>query len=48
MKLDSTYAMTDHDKYEWIRVGDLLNWDLAPADIPIAEALVANDLNMVR
>ncbi|MDF2476736.1 MAG: hydrolase [Sphingobacterium sp.] len=31
---------TDHDLIEWVKVDDLLNWKLAPADIPIAEALI--------
>lgn len=31
---------TDHDRLEWIKVSDLLNWELAPADIPIAQELI--------
>jgi 8-oxo-dGTP diphosphatase len=31
---------TDHDQLEWVEVRDLLNWKLAPADIPIAEELI--------
>ncbi|WP_312364256.1 (deoxy)nucleoside triphosphate pyrophosphohydrolase [Sphingobacterium sp.] len=31
---------TDHDLVEWVKVSDLLNWKLAPADIPIARALI--------
>ncbi|MDR3007186.1 MAG: (deoxy)nucleoside triphosphate pyrophosphohydrolase [Sphingobacterium sp.] len=31
---------TDHDKLEWVEVSDLLNWKLAPADIPIAKELI--------
>ncbi|HBI86273.1 (deoxy)nucleoside triphosphate pyrophosphohydrolase [Sphingobacterium multivorum] len=31
---------TDHDQLEWVKVSDLLNWKLAPADIPIARALI--------
>lgn len=31
---------TDHDLVEWIKVSDLLNWKLAPADIPIAKELI--------
>ncbi|KKX47415.1 hypothetical protein L950_0226690 [Sphingobacterium sp. IITKGP-BTPF85] len=30
----------DHDQIEWIEVPDLLKWNLAPADVPIAEALI--------
>ncbi len=28
-----------HDRYEWAPVAELLNYDLLPADIPIAEKL---------
>jgi len=31
---------TDHDQLEWVKVRDLLNWKLAPADIPIAKELI--------
>lgn len=31
---------TDHDQLEWVEVHDLLNWKLAPADIPIAKELI--------
>ncbi|WP_333888144.1 (deoxy)nucleoside triphosphate pyrophosphohydrolase [Sphingobacterium siyangense] len=31
---------TDHDLVEWVKVSDLLNWKLAPADIPIAKELI--------
>jgi len=31
---------TDHDLVEWEKVENLLNWKLAPADIPIAKALI--------
>ena len=35
------FMMTDHDLFEWVTSKDLLNWNLAPADIPIAEAIIA-------
>ena len=31
---------TDHDQLDWVKVDDLLNWKLAPADIPIAKELI--------
>ncbi|GAA0882868.1 (deoxy)nucleoside triphosphate pyrophosphohydrolase [Sphingobacterium siyangense subsp. cladoniae] len=31
---------TDHDQLEWVKVENLLNWKLAPADIPIAKELI--------
>ena len=32
-------TLTDHDQYEWASVNQLASLNLAPADIPIAEAL---------
>jgi 8-oxo-dGTP diphosphatase len=32
-----------HDKADWVAVPDLLEYKLAPADIPIAEELIDND-----
>lgn len=37
--IDASYNMTDHDAYEWINENELINWKLAPADIPIARKL---------
>lgn len=42
----SQYLMTDHDAYEWVNTSDLLNWELAPADIPIAKALIKNMISI--
>lgn len=41
--VSATYEMTDHDAYEWVRVKELLKWNLAAADIPIANALVVQN-----
>jgi len=35
----SSFTLTDHDRYEWIGVDELYKWQLAPADIGIAQAL---------
>jgi 8-oxo-dGTP diphosphatase len=35
----ATFSMKDHDAYEWVDPNSLLDWNLAPADIPIAKAL---------
>lgn len=41
VELQSTqFTMQVHDLYEWVRPDNLLLYDLAPADIPIAEELV--------
>lgn len=34
------FESTDHDLLYWVKVDDLLNWKLAPADIPIAKELI--------
>jgi 8-oxo-dGTP diphosphatase len=40
-KLESDrLELTVHDKFEWVKVSDLLSYKLAPADIPIAKKLV--------
>jgi 8-oxo-dGTP diphosphatase len=40
---DATFQLTDHDSFEWVLVKDLVNWNLAPADIPIAKELIITD-----
>ena len=35
--------LTVHDKADWVPLPDLLEYKLAPADIPIAEELIKND-----
>ena len=40
----SSFNMIDHDMYEWVSVKNLKLWKLAPADIPIAEALIYEDI----
>ena len=37
--LSATFKMADHDAYEWVVPSKLLDWKLAPADIPIAKKL---------
>ncbi len=37
---EATYIFTDHDRYEWVDKHELLHWQLAPADIPIARELI--------
>ena len=32
----------DHSEYKWVEIFDLLDYDLAPADIPLAEYLNSN------
>ncbi len=37
---EANYKLTDHDKYEWVYKEDLTKWNLAPADIPLAKAIL--------
>jgi 8-oxo-dGTP diphosphatase len=37
---EATYLLTDHDTYLWVPKHQLLDWQLAPADIPIARLLM--------
>lgn len=39
------FCLNDHDKIEWVKVENLLDYQLAPADIPIAKAL--NERNSI-
>lgn len=41
----NNFVLNDHDKVEWVKVKELLQYKLAPADIPIAKAL--NERNLV-
>ena len=34
------FKLNDHLEYAWINIADLLSYDLAKADIPIAEYLI--------
>ena len=37
--ISATYALTDHDAYEWVEVKVLSSFDLANADIPLLELI---------
>ena len=37
--LSNNLKLTVHDRAEWVPISDLLNYQLAPADIPIAEKI---------
>ncbi|WP_375750915.1 (deoxy)nucleoside triphosphate pyrophosphohydrolase [Vibrio sp. HN007] len=38
--ISSSYRLSDHDRYEWLALDNLLEYDLAPADIPMAKQLL--------
>ncbi len=33
----SSFTLTDHDAYEWVKPGELLDWKLSPADVVLWE-----------
>ena len=35
----ATYQLIDHDQFEWFATSNLMNYVLAPADVPIADAI---------
>ena len=37
--ISGEFTLTDHDKIEWVNPGELLDYDLAEADVPIAREL---------
>ncbi len=41
--ISGEFTLTDHDIVEWVTPEELLNYDLAEADMPIAEHLVLKD-----
>jgi 8-oxo-dGTP diphosphatase len=38
--IEANFELTDHDTFEWVNIENLNNWNLAPADIPIANELI--------
>ena len=35
--IDGNFKLHAHSEYAWVKINDLLNYDLAPADIPLAK-----------
>jgi len=42
--IQSDFTLTDHDATEWVTKTELLKFNLAPADIPIARALATLEI----
>jgi 8-oxo-dGTP diphosphatase len=38
--IDGEIQVSVHDKYQWVKINDLLKYDLLPADIPIAKKVM--------
>lgn len=41
--LSGEFHLHDHSEYKWVLKEDLLNYDLAQADIPLAQYLIKNE-----
>ena len=39
--IQADFVLIDHDEIQWIKNTELLSFNLAPADVPIAKALIA-------
>lgn len=37
--ISGEFKLHDHSEYQWVNINELLNYDLAPADIPLAKYL---------
>lgn len=37
--ISGEFKLHDHSEYKWVNINKLLNYDLAPADIPLAKYL---------
>lgn len=40
--VDGEIQISVHDKYKWVKINDLLKYDLLPADIPIAKKVMSD------
>jgi len=43
--IEASYILTDHDDFIWLDIAEIKRYNLAPADIPIAEELVTNNIS---
>jgi 8-oxo-dGTP diphosphatase len=41
--LEGVMEMRDHDRIAWLRPAEILELELLPADVPIAQALIGAD-----
>jgi 8-oxo-dGTP diphosphatase len=38
--ISASYILSDHDQYDWVYPQELVNFELAAADVPIVELLI--------
>jgi len=43
--IEGKIRLSVHDRYEWVALENLLDYDLAPADIPIAKWIIHDRTN---
>lgn len=43
--IQADFILMDHDSIQWVKKTELLSFNLAPADIPIARALVTSEIS---
>lgn len=41
--ISGTVHLNEHNQFKWVELGRLLDYDLAPADIPIAKKVINSD-----
>ncbi len=47
-RVSGRFVPTEHDAMAWVRPEELLSYDLAPADIPVARLLVEQGVSRAR
>ena len=40
--ISGEFKLHDHSEYKWVNINELLNYDLAPADIPLSKYIANN------
>lgn len=40
--ISGEFKLHDHSEYKWVNINELLNYDLAPADVPLAKYIANN------
>lgn len=40
--IEGDIVLTDHDKYIWVALSEINNYNLAPADIPLVEKMTGD------
>ena len=46
--IKGTFKLHDHSEYKWVKINDLLDYDLAPADIPLAKFIKGDNKKWIK